>query len=83
MFWAYVLENPKGCFYVGHTDDLPRRLEEHNSPDKIGTKYAPKSGPCALAWSEEHPTRASAMAREKAVKGMKSAAWIRRELLNR
>jgi len=81
MFWVYVLENPEGRFYVGSTDDLPRRLTEHNSPEKIGTKYTHKNGPWTLVWSEEHETRAAAMAREKSIKRMKSAAWIRRELL--
>ena len=30
QFWAYILQNPKGRFYVGQTDDLdrpPRRTE--------------------------------------------------------
>ena len=83
VFWVYVLENPEGRFYVGHTDDLPRRLAEHNAPEKIGTKYTHKNGPWTLVWSEEHQTRASAIDREKSIKRMKSAAWIRRELLRR
>jgi predicted GIY-YIG superfamily endonuclease len=35
-----------------------------------------------LVWSEEHPTRSSAMARERQVKAKKSARWIRENLLN-
>jgi predicted GIY-YIG superfamily endonuclease len=34
-----------------------------------------------LVWSEEHGTRAAAMARERQFKRMKSARWIREELL--
>ena len=83
MYWVYVLENSKDGFYIGSTDDLSRRVDEHNSTEKVGSKYTHKNGPWQLVWSEEHPTRADAMAREKAIKRMKSAAWIRRELLGR
>ena len=72
-----------GRFYVGHTDDLDRRLAEHNSTETVGTKYAPKHGPWALVWSEASVGRAQAMAREKQIKAMKSARWIRENLLKR
>jgi len=81
VYWVYVLENPRGRFYVGSTDDLARRIEEHNSPEKVGSKYTHKHGPWRFVWSEEHLARASAVKRERAIKRMKSAQWIRRELL--
>jgi hypothetical protein len=31
MFYAFVLENPRGRLYIVHTDDLERRLKQHNS----------------------------------------------------
>ena len=83
MYWVYVLENPRGRFYIGSTDDLPRRIEDHNSAEKVSSKYTHKNGSWQLVWSEEHPTRSSAMVREKAIKRMKSAQWIRHELLKR
>jgi predicted GIY-YIG superfamily endonuclease len=30
-YWTYVLENPEGRYYVGHTENLERRIREHNS----------------------------------------------------
>jgi predicted GIY-YIG superfamily endonuclease len=83
QFWAYVLENVKGVFYVGHTDDLDRRLTEHNDSTAAGSKFAPKNGPWNLVWSEAFPTRSAAMQREQQIKRMKSAKWIRQNLLNR
>ena len=82
-FWVYILENPQGKFYIGHTDDLERRLTEHNSDEKVGTKYTHKNGPWRPLWTEEHPTRASAVRRERFIKSRKSAAWIRKYLLRR
>ena len=80
-FDAYILQNDTGRFYIGHTDDLKRRLVEHNSHDGPKTKYTLKNGPWRLVWSERRATRAAAMAREKQIKAMKSARWIREHLL--
>ena len=80
MFWVYVLQNPVGRFYIGQTDELPARLLRHNENDT--RKYTNKNGPWALVWSEAHETRSSAVKRERQVKRMKSATWIRPHLLN-
>jgi predicted GIY-YIG superfamily endonuclease len=32
-YWVYILENPHGRFYIGHTENLERRLSEHNSDE--------------------------------------------------
>jgi predicted GIY-YIG superfamily endonuclease len=46
-YFAYVLENPQGQFYVGSTVNLERRLQRHNSLQKEGTKFTHKNGPVA------------------------------------
>jgi len=81
MCWVYILQNPAGKFYVGHTEDLDLRLHSHNRTDRTLGKFTRKNGPWILVWSEEHPDRASAMARERQIKSMKSARWIREVLL--
>ena len=79
MFWVYILQNPGGRFYVGYTDNLEARLIRRTD-DR--TTYTRKNGPWTLVWSEAHQSRSSAIVREKRhIKGMKSAAWLRRELL--
>jgi len=83
VFWVYILENTRQRFYVGHTDDLQRRLRQHNEPREGLGKYTHKHGPWLLVWSETHPTRSAAMNRERAIKAWKSATRIRRELLGR
>ena len=81
MFWVYILRNPEGRFYIGHTDNLAARITSHNRTDKISGKFARKQGPWVLAWSEEHPSRSSAMRREREIKNWKSAHLIRERLL--
>jgi predicted GIY-YIG superfamily endonuclease len=81
MFWVYILQNPNGHFYIGHTDDLVSRVANHNRTDKIAGKFTRKNGPWILVWSEQRPDRSSAMRREHEIKSWKSAKRIRSELL--
>ena len=82
MYWVYILQNPSGKFYIGHTHDLSLRLDSHNRTDRTMGRFTRKNGPWELVWTEEHSTRAAAVARERKIKGMKSAKWIREQLLN-
>ena len=81
MYWVYILQNPRGKFYVGQTGDLDNRLLNHNRTDQVRGKFTRKNGPWKLVWSETHPGRASAVRRERQIKAMKSASWICAELL--
>jgi putative endonuclease len=74
--------SPFDKFYTGQTNDLAARLHSHNRTDKLRGKFSRKDGPWELVWSEEHPTRSSAMARERQIKAKKSARWIRENLLD-
>ena len=76
---VYVLENPAGRLYIGHTDDLERRLTQHNSPDgksHLG-KFTHKNGPWRLLGCEIMDSRSDAMKREKQLKSWKSPQRIR------
>jgi len=83
MFWVYVLQNPAGRFYIGHTDNLADRVANHNRTDKIMGKFTRKNGPWILAWSEEYADRSNAMQRERQIKSWKSARLIKNRLLDR
>jgi putative endonuclease len=72
---------PKGRFYIGSTDDVDRRIIGHN--EQFGHQsFTHKNGPWRFVWREPHASRAAAMARERQIKSMKSARWIRQNLLN-
>src|SRR5438477_304564 len=34
IFWVYIVQNPKGGFYIGSTDNLELRLHSHNREDR-------------------------------------------------
>jgi putative endonuclease len=60
-----------GRFYVGHTDDLGRRMAQHESGQIRG--FTRDYLPTTLVWSEEFPTRVEALAAERRIKGWSRA----------
>ena len=63
-FVVYILRSQRdGSLYVGHTNNIQRRLTQHNDPKS--KSYTAKRGPWQLVHAEQHPDRRSAMAREQ------------------
>ena len=63
-FYAYLLVNPTGEWYAGHTRDLRCRMWMH----RMGRCRATQDGDYRLAWFEVHPTRSAAAERELEIK---------------
>jgi putative endonuclease len=73
-FVVYVLRSQlSGRFYVGHTDNLDRRLSEHN---RNHTHSLKNRGPWQVFYTETYQTRREATRRERQIKGMKSRRYI-------
>jgi putative endonuclease len=73
-FQMYILRSSStGRFYVGHTQDLAKRLLEHNHGRVPSTR---DRGPWELFHAEEFRTRSEASRREPQIKKMKSRTWI-------
>ena len=84
VYHVYILINSQGRIYIGQTDNLQRRLSEHNSIVHNINKYTSKfPGPWKLIYSQEHPSRSSAMSREKWLKGTSGRRWIKKTLIER
>ncbi|MDQ8053844.1 MAG: GIY-YIG nuclease family protein [Pedobacter sp.] len=74
MFHVYILYSSKlDRYYVGHTDNLDKRLEQHNTGF---SKYTSKANDWILKYSEEFPTRELAHKRELVIKAKKSRRYI-------
>jgi len=71
-FWVYVLECADKSYYTGHTDNLEKRLYEHDQ--NLFKCYTSKRLPVRLVYSCEFETRGDALARERQIKG-----WSRRK----
>ena len=76
MYFVYILESMHtGRFYVGQTNDLISRFNQHQQ----GLCPSSKSHrPWWMPYYEVHPTRADAIRRERAIKRKKSSQSIRR-----
>ena len=73
-YYFYVLQSKTtGQFYVGHTENLTRRIFEHNNNRTISIK---NRGPWELYHFEEYSTRSEPAQRERYVKKMKSRVYI-------
>ncbi len=76
-YWLYVLELENGRRYVGQTNNLERRLEEHKNGK---SPYTRKMGARRLIYSERHETRSKAMEREKYLKSGQGRLWLQGKL---
>lgn len=66
-YWVYMLAGHKnGTLYTGVTNDLARRLYEHQTGQ--GSRFAARYSVRRLVWYEQHATAELAIAREKAIK---------------
>ncbi len=66
MFFTYMLRCADNSYYTGHTDELHRRFDQHQSGAIRG--YTFERRPVELIWAEEFETRAEALAAELRVK---------------
>ena len=76
MFHIYILECADRSLYVGCTNNLERRVKQHND-SKSGAHYTKIRRPVKLLYSESFLTLREARHREREVKG-----WRREKKLN-
>ncbi len=65
-FWVYILRCADGSYYTGHTDNLDRRIAQHQSGEIPG--YTHDRRPVELMFSETFAERIDALERERQVK---------------
>ena len=67
VFHTYLLGCSDGSYYVGHTDDLEKRIGQHNQGQVGG--YTAARRPVTLLLAENFATREEALAAERQIKG--------------
>jgi len=67
-YYFYILRCRDNTLYCGQTNDLEKRLKQHNEDNKKGAKYTKGRRPVALVYSEKYSTLQEAMKREWQVK---------------
>ncbi|OGE79319.1 MAG: hypothetical protein A2751_05005 [Candidatus Doudnabacteria bacterium RIFCSPHIGHO2_01_FULL_46_14] len=76
MYYAYVLRNQKGLLYKGSTDDIMKRLVQHNSGEF--PSYTAKNRPWKLVHYESFKTRIEAEKREGFFKTGKGREFLKK-----
>lgn len=78
MYSVYILKSTTtGKYYIGMTENIERRLKEHNSGKTTSTKGR---GPWEIAYREECADRASAWKRERQIKSYKGGEAFKKLL---
>ena len=71
-FWVYILRCSDGSYYTGHTDNLEKRIAEHEAGE--ADAYTTARRPVTLVFSEEFSSCGEALACERQIKG-----WSRKK----
>ena len=71
-FWVYLLKCSDGSYYTGHTENLEKRIGEHQSGAYGG--YTSTRLPVILAFAQDFPSREEALTSERQIKG-----WSRKK----
>jgi predicted GIY-YIG superfamily endonuclease len=66
MFFVYILECSDSSYYIGHTNDLERRLQEHQNRVYLG--YTAYRLPVKLIYSQIFPSQHQAFLVERQLK---------------
>ncbi|MEI6191073.1 MAG: GIY-YIG nuclease family protein [bacterium] len=69
-YFTYILECADKTLYVGSTNDLDKRLNQHNNL-KSGAHYTKIRRPVVLKYSESFKTTSEARKREHEIKSYK------------
>ena len=72
VFWVYILRCADNSYYTGHTDNLEKRIGEHQTGGHPG--YTANRLPVKPVWSQEFASREEALSAERQIKN-----WSRKK----
>jgi predicted GIY-YIG superfamily endonuclease len=67
IFWTYMLKCSDGRYYIGHTDNLDKRMSEHHLGEL--PCFTKSRRPVTLVWSSWFESRDAAFTFERQIKG--------------
>jgi len=71
QFWVYILRCRDGSYYTGHTDDLDKRMAEHEQG--LAADWTRRRRPVELVWCDWAGERYEALAFERRIKNWSKA----------
>ena len=67
-YFVYILRTSSNTLYIGQTNNLEKRIKEHQSKSPKSAKYTKYFGSVELVYSESFESRSGAMKREVELK---------------
>jgi len=68
MYFVYLLRCKDNSLYCGQTNNLEKRINDHNDPKNNATKYTRGRRPVTIVYMEKVATVAHALKREREIK---------------
>ncbi|MBU1322591.1 GIY-YIG nuclease family protein [Patescibacteria group bacterium] len=84
-YFVYILRTSANTLYIGQTNNLKKRLKEHQNKSSKSAKYIRYFDSFKLVHSEKYLTRKESMQREAQLKRwskVKKEALIKKDLLS-
>lgn len=78
VFYVYAIKCQGGSFYIGQTDNIPRRWQEHKTGK--GADWTKRNPPVYIAHYEEFSSCEEAIARKKELKTTNGRRWIKQAI---
>ena len=73
MYFVYILQSKvDASFYIGYTENLERRVQQHNKGESA---YTSRKMPWDIVYFEEFPEKSDAIKREKFLKAQKNKSF--------
>ena len=70
---VYMVRCRDGSLYTGITNNIDKRIAEHNDSNATAAKYTRSRRPVTLVYQESLPSKSAALKRECAIKKLKKA----------
>ena len=84
MYWVYVLLSNSKKIYIGQTNDLQKRIKQHNDRNFDKKSYTKLSGSdWKIVYKEEYGNRNTAIQKEKYLKSHIGRDWLRSKISGR
>jgi len=80
IFTVYIIKSIEGLHYTGMTEDLPKRLHEHNS--KSLSTWTKRGNKWKVIYSESFQIKADALSREKWFKSGVGREFLKKNATN-
>lgn len=72
-YFVYILRSSSNKLYIGQTNNLDSRTEQHTNKDWKAAKFTKDDDGFKLVYSEKYDTRLESMHRETQIKGWSRA----------